>query len=136
MDGGVLDNLPVDVLLQRDEGPVVAVNISMGGSARGSARVGRPRIPAMGDTLLRTMMIGAGGAVSAAHQQGVVVVTPATLGVGLLEFHQFDRVVESGREAARALLASGAPASPTSGPGADRPPDPEPEPPSQRVQVG
>ena len=55
MDGGVLDNLPVDVLLERDEGPVVAVNVSMGGGGEGRrARVGRPRIPPLGETLLRT----------------------------------------------------------------------------------
>ena len=35
------------------------------------------------------------------------VVTPATMGVGLLEFHQIDRMVLAGREAARALLAEG-----------------------------
>ena len=29
------------------------------------------------------------------------------MGVGLLEFHQIDRMVESGREAGRALLAEG-----------------------------
>ncbi len=108
MDGGVLDNLPVDVLLERDEGPVVAVNVSMGGSGEGrGARKGRPRIPALGETLLRTMMIGAGGAVDAAHRQGAVVLTPAAMGVGLLEFHQIDRMVQSGREAGRALLAEG-----------------------------
>jgi EmrB/QacA subfamily drug resistance transporter len=110
MDGGVLDNLPVDVLLERDEGPVVAVNISMGGgggrSGR-SGRTGRPRVPALGETLLRTMMIGAGGAVTAARHQGATVLTPATMGVGLLEFHQLDRMVQAGREAGRALLAEG-----------------------------
>jgi NTE family protein len=107
LDGGVLDNLPVDLLAERDEGPVVAVNISMGGSARAGARQGRPRIPALGDTLLRTMMIGAGGAVDGAHRLGALVVTPASMGVGLLEFHQLDRMVEAGREAARAVLADG-----------------------------
>jgi predicted acylesterase/phospholipase RssA len=108
MDGGVLDNLPVDVLLERDEGPVVAVNISMGGGGGGRpARTGRPRVPALGETLLRTMTFGAGGAVDAAHRAGAVVLTPATLGVGLLEFHQLDRMVRAGREAARALLAAG-----------------------------
>jgi NTE family protein len=108
MDGGVLDNLPVDLLLERDEGPVVAVNISMGGgsgSHRASREIRRPRVPALGETLLRTMMIGAGGAVDAAHRRGAVVVTPAAMGVGLLEFHQIDRMVLAGREAARALLA-------------------------------
>ena len=50
------------------------------------------------------MMIGSGGAVAAARAQGAWVVTPPTLGVGLLEFHQLDRMVQAGRAAARALL--------------------------------
>jgi NTE family protein len=102
IDGGVLDNLPVDLLTERDEGPVVAVNIGMGGSGR--ARTGRPRVPALGETLLRTMMIGSGGAVEAARAHGAWVVSPAPMGVGLLEFHQLDRMVLAGRQAARALL--------------------------------
>jgi NTE family protein len=106
VDGGVLDNLPADVLMERDEGPVVAVNISMGGSGRGS-RTAKPRVPALGETLLRTMMIGAGGAVDRAHRLGVTVVTPAARGVGLLEFHQFDAMVRAGREAARVLVEGG-----------------------------
>jgi EmrB/QacA subfamily drug resistance transporter len=108
VDGGVLDNLPVDLLTERDEGPVVAVNIAMGGGGGSGARgprSGRPRVPALGETLLRTMMIGSGGAVAAARARGAWVVTPPTLGVGLLEFHQLDRMVEAGRAAARALLA-------------------------------
>lgn len=105
IDGGVLDNLPVDLLTERDEGPVVAVNISMGGGGGSSrSRTGRPRVPALGETLLRTMMIGSGGAISAARAQGAWVVTPPTRGVGLLEFHQLDRMIEAGRSAARALL--------------------------------
>jgi predicted acylesterase/phospholipase RssA len=106
VDGGVLDNLPVDVLMDRQEGPVVAVNISMGGGS-GRLRTGPPRIPPLGDTLFRTMMIGAGGAVQAAHERGALVITPASMGVGLLEFHQYDVMVEAGREAARVLLESG-----------------------------
>ena len=46
VDGGVLDNLPVDLLVERDEGPVVAVNVAMGGDpAPGQARPGPPRVP-------------------------------------------------------------------------------------------
>lgn len=127
MDGGVLDNLPVDLLLDRDEGPVVAVNISMGGGSgrrEPSREVRRPRLPALGETLLRTMMIGAGGAVEAAHRRGAVVLTPAAMGVGLLEFHQIDRMVQAGREAARALLAEGSlDLGPRDHPGAESHPD-------------
>jgi NTE family protein len=105
IDGGVLDNLPVDLLTERDEGPVLAVNIAMGGGGgSGRSRSGRPRVPALGETLLRTMMIGSGGAVDAARAEGAWVITPPTLGVGLLEFHQLDRMIGAGRAAARALL--------------------------------
>ena len=102
VDGGVLDNLPTDLLVQRDEGPVVAVSIGTGGNGRRHA--GRQRVPALGETLMRTMMIGSGGAVEAARRRGAWVVSPASMGVGLLEFHQLDRMVAAGRAAARALL--------------------------------
>jgi predicted acylesterase/phospholipase RssA/CRP-like cAMP-binding protein len=104
VDGGVLDNMPVGLLTERDEGPIVAVNIGMstGGPRPGS---GRPlRIPALGETLMRTMMIGSAGAADQARAAGAYVVTPPSLGVGLLEFHQMDRMVHAGRMSARALL--------------------------------
>ncbi len=104
VDGGVLDNLPVRLLTERDEGPILAVNIAMGSGGGGSARTGPPRMPSMGDTLLRVMMIGSGGAVQAARASGATVITPPPLGVGTLEWHQFDLVVEAGRMAARELL--------------------------------
>ena len=104
VDGGVLDNLPVRLLTERDEGPILAVNIAMGSGGGGSARTGPPRMPSMGDTLLRVMMIGSGGAVQAARARGATVITPPPLGVGTLEWHQFDLVVEAGRMAARELL--------------------------------
>lgn len=111
-DGGILDNLPVSLLTERDEGPIVAVNIGMGAGVAPTApapdatpRPPRPvRIPALGETLMRTIFIGSGGATDAALAVGAVVVTPSSRGVGLLEFHQLDRMVESGRAAGRALL--------------------------------
>ncbi len=102
VDGGVLDNLPTDLLGERAEGPVAAVSIGSGSD--GHRRPGRPRVPALGETLMRTMMIGSGGAVDAARSRGAWVVSPAWMGVGLLEFHQLDRMVQAGRAAARALL--------------------------------
>jgi EmrB/QacA subfamily drug resistance transporter len=102
VDGGVLDNMPTDLLVERPEGPVVAVSIGSGSDGR--HRPGRPRVPALGETLMRTMMIGSGGAVDAARSRGAWVVSPAAMGVGLLEFHQLDRMVLAGRAAARALL--------------------------------
>jgi predicted acylesterase/phospholipase RssA len=106
-DGGILDNLPVDALTIRDEGPLIAVNISMGGAPRPRTSDAAPRpirVPPITETLMRTIFIGSGGAIDQALAAGAVVVTPSPKGVGLLEFHQLDRMVEAGREAGRALL--------------------------------
>jgi len=107
VDGGVLDNLPVGALRERSEGPVVAVSVSMGGAAAPPSQNGSPRplrTPALGETLLRTMLIGNGSAVSAAHGAGAIVLTPSAVGAGLLEFHQFDALVEAGVVAGRRLV--------------------------------
>lgn len=102
VDGAVLDNLPVDLLVQRDEGPVIAVNIGSGSG--GSPRSGPPRVPGIGDTMMRTMLISGGGSVGRARRHGAWVINTSSMGVGLLEFHQMDVLVEHGRAAARALL--------------------------------
>jgi predicted acylesterase/phospholipase RssA/CRP-like cAMP-binding protein len=111
VDGGVLDNLPVAALSERSEGPLVAVNIAMGAGSGAAKPDGAPRpvrMPALGETILRTMLIGSGGAVQAAHTEGALVLTPSTMGAGLLEFHQFDAVVEAGLTAGRQLVEEGA----------------------------
>ena len=61
----------------------------------------------LGETLLRTMLIGSGGATAGATAAGLVVVTPPALGVGLLEFHQFDAVYDAGLATGRQLVAGG-----------------------------
>lgn len=48
--------------------------------------------------------IGGQGTAQRAREHGAFVITPPSLGVGMLEFHQLDRMVEAGRLAARALL--------------------------------
>jgi predicted acylesterase/phospholipase RssA len=108
VDGGILDNMPVDLLTDTNEGPVIAVNVAMGGGAADQLRHpgGRvePRMPGLGETLLRTMLISSSGASEDARRAGAYVVTPRAEHVGLLEFHQFDALVEAGRAAARELL--------------------------------
>ncbi|WP_052226261.1 MDR family MFS transporter/patatin-like phospholipase family protein [Microbacterium mangrovi] len=106
VDGGVLDNLPVGTMTERAEGPVLAVNISAGSSGRRAAPgepPKPPRIPPLGETMMRTFMIN-GGDAAGAQRQGAWVITPHSMGVGFLEFHQYDQLVASGRAAARTLL--------------------------------
>ncbi|MCV7077369.1 MFS transporter [Mycobacterium szulgai] len=106
VDGGVLDNLPVTALDRRD-GPLIAVNIGAGRAAQPGAATtnGRPvQVPAIGDTLIRTMTIGSAMASTAVLAQADVVITPDTSGIGFVEFHQIDRAREAGRMAARAVM--------------------------------
>lgn len=114
VDGGVLDNSPVDVLTERNEGPLVVVNVTMGARPHRAKVVGpdgqvaetprrKIRVPMLGETLLRTMMIGSNDT-TAAREAGAHVISPSSMGVGLLEFHQLDTMIESGRAAARELL--------------------------------
>ena len=104
VDGGVLDNLPTDLLGERAEGPVAAVSIGSGSDGP-HRRPGRPRVPALGETLMRhddDRQRGSGR--RRTLPRGAWVVSPAWMGVGLLEFHQLHRMVQAGRAAARALL--------------------------------
>jgi NTE family protein len=106
VDGGVLDNLPVSTL-DRSEGPLIAINIGFGGGGGGGAAGGtrtRVRVPGLGDTLMRTMMMASGTAADQAMASADLVIRPSGRGVGLLEWHQIDRMRESGREAAMAAL--------------------------------
>jgi predicted acylesterase/phospholipase RssA len=97
----VLDNLPVSTLTEPREGPVVAVSISFGGDSSGPAkdRTKPPRMPALGDTVLRSLMMGSAGAAAEARRAADLVISPASAGVGLLEFHQIDTMREAGRAA-------------------------------------
>lgn len=105
VDGGVLDNLPVSTL-SRKEGPLIAVSVGFGGSGGPSSgtRTGPPRVPALADTLTRTMMMASADASALAHEAADLVLRPDTRGVGLLEFHQIDRAREAGRNAVSAAL--------------------------------
>ena len=105
VDGGVLDNSPVAPLLARDEGPVILSSVLDPGGAAAPTRSGPPRRPPVVETVLRAMTTGSAAATRHAHESASVVITPGGRGVGLLEFHQIDRMVEAGRAAARAALA-------------------------------
>jgi EmrB/QacA subfamily drug resistance transporter len=103
VDGGVMDNLPVDALRERDEGPIIAVNISAG-TPHNEHADRSARTPALLDTLMRSMMMSAGIASGSALQRAQLVITPNARGVGLLEFHQIDQMRAAGRAAAREAL--------------------------------
>jgi NTE family protein len=120
VDGGVIDNLPVEPMARRAEGPIIAVDVSMrDGRVTGP---GRPRlepakrrlrhlmtgseqpVPRLSETILRTIALGSTDTVAAAMQHADIVISPRVDGVGLLDWKQLPRSREAGRRAARAAL--------------------------------
>ena len=120
IDGGVLDNLPVETMARTGEGPVIAVDVGQRPCApqeRGRPRLqplvrpirraltGREeRLPRLGETLMRTLTLASADTAAAALRHADVVIAPRVEGVGMLEWKQLDRVREIGRQAAREAL--------------------------------
>jgi NTE family protein len=124
VDGGVLDNLPVEAMARSGEGPVIAVDVTGrvgGGEFRkalrpGIARLGRPirryltgseaEVPRLGETIVRTITVGSADTAETARCHADLVIQPQVAGVGMLDWRQLDRMVEAGRAAARSALES------------------------------
>jgi EmrB/QacA subfamily drug resistance transporter len=100
VDGGVLNNLPVDVMATAHEGPIIAVDVT--------SRVAPPADddaePSLHETLVRTLTLGSIDTTAAARRHADLVIRPVDQGAGILEFHQLDRLRAEGRRAARAAL--------------------------------
>jgi NTE family protein len=125
VDGGVINNLPVQPMAASNEGPVIAVDVSAGfinpeehlpRSGRPRARrlaayarqtlVGSPEVlPNFKEVLMRSIGIGSIDAVDVARRQADLLITPSAADVDTLDFTHLDRVIEIGRQAARKALA-------------------------------
>jgi predicted acylesterase/phospholipase RssA len=112
VDGTALNNLPVETMAARREGPVVAVDIKPASkrdlevsvdSQPGQSRAAR--IPGLFETLVQVMLLASSNTTRAAREHADLVISPHDGGVGLLEFHQIDHAREAGRRAAREALA-------------------------------
>jgi predicted acylesterase/phospholipase RssA len=125
LDGGLLNNLPVDVMAAEGEGPVIASDVS----ARFEAPVVRPPngrrriadlraqarawlvgsgepLPSLPETIVRSIVLGSADTAAAAQRYADVVIEPEVAHCGLLEWKKIDALVEAGREAAAKALAA------------------------------
>jgi len=122
VDGGVLNNLPVDQM-PSGPGPVLAVDVMGEGWAprtvQWETRPGRPgprghlelllrrgpeRVPRLAETLVRTTVIGSWRMAIENRLLADVLVAPAVGKTGLLDFRRIDEMVELGRVAASESL--------------------------------
>jgi predicted acylesterase/phospholipase RssA len=126
VDGGVLNNLPVQQMVATSEGPVIAVDVTASFVApeRGPGRFRRARtrawatrarsyvigadevVPSFIETLVRSVSVGSTAAVEAARERADALIAPDTGAVGMLDFARLDEMVAIGRRAAADALAA------------------------------
>lgn len=104
VDGGVLDNLPVDVMASSHEGPIVAVDVLRKPPPESTAG----SLPSIVDTLARATVLGSVQRAEQNRRLAAVVICPEAGDVGLLDFRRIDDAIDAGRRAAIAALESGA----------------------------
>ena len=104
VDGGVLNNLPVDTMYDLAEGPIIAVDVAR----RHERNEGEsPRIPSIMETMARSTILGSGERSERNRKLATLVITPAAQDIGLREFKALDRAIAAGYDAASAALAEG-----------------------------
>jgi NTE family protein len=117
VDGGVLNNLPIDVMADTDEGPVVAVDVMRPFTGRRAAPAtrslrsrrrapdaGEGVLPAIAEILTRVSVLGSWRAVEQSRPRAILTITVPDTGTGMLEWNRLDAMVEVGRHAAEAAL--------------------------------
>jgi predicted acylesterase/phospholipase RssA len=113
VDGVLVNALPLH-LLDHGEGPLIASDATTGhghddaGREGGDQASGRreQESPSIAETMFRTVFLGGVEATRAARRRADLLISPPSAGVGLLEWHQLDRVKDAGRRAAVEALES------------------------------
>jgi len=105
VDGGVLNNLPIDAMEDSGEGPIVAVDVVR--RLEVSAE-DEPPLPSIMETLSRATVLGSVERAERNRELALLVITPEAQDIPLRDFRSLDRAVEAGRTAARAALDAGA----------------------------
>lgn len=105
VDGGVLNNLPVDLMHDTREGPILAVDVVR--RIDDGDPTEEPRLPSIMETLSRATVLGSVERAERNRELASLLVSPEVQDVGLREFGALDRAIAAGYEAtARALDAS------------------------------
>jgi len=122
VDGGVLDNIPEEEMMDFCEGPVIAVDVSPGKPLpidfeyedlpspwsallhRLSPFKTKHRIPGLVDVLMRTATVSNASQAGRVDMGVDLVLRPPVSGYGLLEFEAMDRIIADSAEYSRERL--------------------------------
>ncbi len=118
VDGGVINNLPVDVMAVTGEGPVIASDVTRRFEPPTTRRMrpaeyrlrtlvlglGAPIPFSIKDVMTRALLLGSIDTAEAARTHADLVVTPRVSAIGSMAFEQLPAARAAGREAARRAL--------------------------------
>ena len=104
VDGGVLNNLPVDAMADAAEGPIVAVDVVRRLEPSAGAE---PALPSIMETLSRATVLGSVERAERNRDLALLVLSPEVQDIPLRDFRALDRAIEAGRAATRRALDDG-----------------------------
>jgi NTE family protein len=117
-DGGVVDNLPTDVMQKLERGSIVACNVSTEGAIRAPGaglgdpdpeallrRQGGEAPPRLSEILVRSAMLTSAAAMERSAERADVYVRMPSQEFGMFDWKRMDELVERGYEHAVRQLA-------------------------------
>jgi predicted acylesterase/phospholipase RssA len=122
VDGGVVDNLPVQSMADTQEGPVIAVEVmrrwrdewehrvSRAFSARKSLRSpSRVPVPSIVETIMCSVVLGSWRQADTARDRATLMIMPELQDHGLLDWKRIDEATAKGALATREALSTADP---------------------------
>ncbi len=106
VDGGLLNNVPADVMSELNAGPVIAVNVSGAGTLHADAGERLPRLPKV---LVRAMLLGSANHAANMRHYASLYLTPDLKGADVSDWDELDTLVEAGYAHAREALKTWSP---------------------------
>jgi predicted acylesterase/phospholipase RssA len=106
VDGGILNNLPVDVMAD-EPGTIVAVDVMRRLASPGPAG-STVLLPTILETLSRATVLGSVGRAESNRELADLLITPDVQDIPLRGFRHLSQAVDAGRRAAEEALARGA----------------------------
>jgi NTE family protein len=107
IDGGILNNLPIDVMAAREPGPVVAVDVMHKIAPPDGDGSAATALPTILEVLSRATVLASIQRADANRGLARVVISPDVHDLSLRDFRRIEPAVDAGRRAAEEALAAG-----------------------------
>jgi NTE family protein len=104
VDGGLMDNLPTEIMASEGDGPIIAVDCT-DPSVRRLPEGMDPEVPTLAETLFKAMLLSESDS-DRRRSFADLLIRPDCEDIGTIEFHMLDAARDRGRRAAAAALAA------------------------------